>query len=443
MNRHVSTDGHMTLLQLTSLVGSLVQVSETADVWVTAEISDLSRRGGHCYMDLVQKADNGNTVARSRAVIWANNFYYIDDAFKRATGQTLAAGIKVMLLVTASFHPAYGFSLMVSDINPEFTLGDMVARRREFINRLTAEGVIDMNRTLPWPEPCLNIAVISAPGAAGYGDFIDQLFSNRFRLKFNVGFFPAVMQGLNAPRSIIDALDLIAASDREFDCTVIIRGGGATDDLACFDDYDLAANIAQFPLPVMIGIGHERDVTLLDYVANMRVKTPTAAAEWLIDQGAGSLARITALASAIADNIKANVAGHTVQIERLATMLCSVTEAKTTRETNRLSLATTNVTSLAATLIRPSLTRLQSYAANLADLSSRRIKSSLNDLEASARLVNALSPMATLKRGYTITRSGKQAVSSAAGLKPGDTIETVFADGSIKSKITRTDETSI
>lgn len=430
-----SSSRTMTLLELTSLVGSLVQVSETADVWVTAEISDLSRRGGHCYMDLVQKGADGNTVARSRAVVWANNFFHIDAEFRQAAGQPLAAGIKVMLLVTASFHPAYGFSLIVSGINPEFTLGDMMRRRREIIARLTREGVIDMNRSLGWPRPCLRIAVVSAPGAAGYGDFIHQLFNNRPRLRFRPRLFPAVMQGLKAPRSIIAALDDIAMSADDFDCAVIIRGGGATDDLACFEDYDLAANIAQFPLPVIIGIGHERDVTLLDFVANMRVKTPTAAAEWLISRGNEALDTLSALASAIADNVRSAVAGCDVQLERLSALIPAAAARHTDRQHARLALDTATLASVTATRLRPASDWLDNTAKSLGSLTSRLIAAQNSRVSSLEKLAGALSPMATLRRGYTVTRRAGMTVTSAAALADGDLVETLFADGTTTSKI--------
>lgn len=271
----------ISLLELNRRVSSvLASATDINNVWVVAETSDLRCSGPHCYLELIDKnPDTGSPVARARATIWGVRYAYINNVFRRATGSPLASGIKVMVKASVSFHPVYGLSLNITDVNPEYTLGDLLRRRREMIARLTAEGIIDMNRSIAWPEVASNIAVISAAGAAGYGDFINQLYTNRYCLRFTTRLFPAVLQGENTAPSIISALQQVIDSGESFDCVVIIRGGGATGDLASFDNYELAANIAMFPLPVIIGIGHERDVTLLDYVANMRVKTPTAAAE--------------------------------------------------------------------------------------------------------------------------------------------------------------------
>lgn len=407
----------MTLLELTAVIGRLVQVESTSSVWVTAEISDFSVRGGHCYMELVQKsADGKSTVARSRAVIWANNFYYINSEFLMSTGQPLATGMKVMILASVSYHPVFGLSLVISGINPEFTIGDMVRRRREMIERLTAEGVIDMNRSLEWPEVSNRIAVVSAENAAGYGDFMHQLYSNPSRLRFTTRLFPAIMQGTRSAQSIIEALECIAADCDSWDGVVVIRGGGATDDLACFDNYDLANNIAQFPLPVIIGIGHERDITLLDYVANMRVKTPTAAAEWLISHGNEALGRLQDLGNEIAHTASDIVAGYNNMIERSAAMLPTLAGRITDRIKNRLDTAT------------------QSLHREI----PRIISVQNRDIDSIEKLISALSPEAVLKRGYTITCGpDRHAVTSVAEAEKLNELTTIFADGEIKSEILR------
>ena len=269
-------------------------------VWVVAETSDLRVTGGHCYFEMIQKhPDTGAQLARGRAVIWASQYQRLNGAFSAATGSPLQTGIKIMAKVNVSYHAVYGLSMVVTDINPEYTMGDLLRRRNEMISRLKREGIIDMNRELGWPEPLQRIAVISARGAAGYGDFINQLYHNTSRLRFETRLFPAVMQGDNTAPTVISALEAIASAADSYDCVVIIRGGGGSSDLASFDNYELAANIAQFPLPVIVGIGHERDVTLLDYVAALRVKTPTAAAEWLISRGEASLQRVRDLGAAM------------------------------------------------------------------------------------------------------------------------------------------------
>ena len=434
----VTTDSYLTLSQFNSLVASLVQIDATSDIWVTAEISDFNVRGGHCYLELVEKDDRAATVARARAIIWANNFYRIRAAFERETGQALQAGIKIMALVSASFHPAYGYSLLISDINPQFTVGQMVLQRRLIIERLTAEGVIDMNRDLPWPVPANRIAVISAPGAAGYGDFLSQLLGGGRGLRFYVDFFPAVMQGQRAPSSIIAALDMISQNIDRYDCAVIIRGGGATDDLACFEDYELAANIAQFPLPVIIGIGHERDITLLDYVANMRVKTPTAAAEWLLMRQENLLGELDRLSESIVGAAAAAVMGSRVFIDRVAALLPSAARNAIDRSREAITRSTLGLSSAVNRRIKPEATRLDIMAEKLKSASTGAITRNRAMIDSIDNLVTALSPEAVLKRGYTITRRGGTTVKNAKSISRGDTIETVFYDGTVTSKITDT-----
>lgn len=430
----------ITLLELNSLIAGLVQTPETSDVWITAEISDFGVRGGHCYMDLVQKSPDGDrTVARQRAIIWAGNFYRIDSAFSRATGRRLGQGIKVMFQVSVTSHPVYGISLTVSDVNPEFTLGDLLARRREMIERLTAMGIIELNRQLEWPVPANRIAVISSPGAAGYGDFMHQLLSNPQRLRFSTTLFEAVMQGDRSARSIVSALDRIASDSEGYDAVVIIRGGGASDDLACFDDFCLAESIAQFPIPVIIGIGHERDVTLLDYVANMRVKTPTAAAEWLIAYGDRLLGQLTTLGTEISRTAAETVSGHASMIDRAESLLPVLATRSLEQSSQRLDKATAAVRSTLSARLAGASARLDALAASLMTEPLRTVESARRQLEATGRLIDAYSPMATLRRGYSLTLDSRgHAVRSVAGLEPGQTVVTLLADGSLKSKITKT-----
>lgn len=380
------------LSALTARISDAIAVApELSGVWVVAETSDVRTSGGHCYMELIDKdPDTGAQLARARATIWASRRSRLSAAFRAATGSDITSDIKVMVQVSVAFHPVYGLSLNITDINPEYTLGDLLRRRREMIDRLRREGIIDLNRSLPWPDAPLRVAVISAQGAAGYGDFIDQLFTDPRRLRFSARLFEAVMQGEKAAPSIIAALERIAADDTDYDCVVIIRGGGATGDLAAFDSYELAANIAMFPLPVIIGIGHERDVTLLDYVANMRVKTPTAAAQWLIGRAAAALDRVQDLAAAILDAASARMSAAHRRLDFISGQLAP-------------------------------------YA--LGAIERRRLR-----LDTLAALAETLSPQATLRRGFSITRADGRVVTSAAQIAPGTVVETTLADGSILSK---------
>ncbi|MDE5643753.1 MAG: exodeoxyribonuclease VII large subunit [Muribaculaceae bacterium] len=398
----------ITLLELTRRIGAAVSECGIHDVWVTAETSDLRQSGGHCYMELIQKhPDSGATLARIRAAIWASRYGSLDFEFRQATGSRLASGVRIMAKVAASYHPVYGLSLVINDIDPDYTMGDLLRRRREILQRLTAEGVVDMNRQLDWPVPVQRIAVVSAEGAAGYGDFMHQLYCNSRSLRFSTELFPAILQGEKAPASVIAALDRIAERVDDFDCVVIIRGGGASSDLASFDDYDLASNVAQFPLPVIVGVGHERDVTVLDYVARMRVKTPTAAAEWLVSQGMEQLQLLGQLGSELYRLVSGRISGDARQLAYIEGQLAPLARAAHERARQRLD-------SIAA--------QMPTLAANILDRSRQQ-------LDSLGRMLDMLSPLSTLRRGYTITRSGDRTLTSVKQLASGQRLTTSFADG--------------
>lgn len=275
----------LSLYDLNALVRRSLEQCLPDEYWVQAELSEVRTHPatGHCYVEFVQKDPRGNNlVAKARGVIWSNVFRLLRPYFEESTGQAFEAGIKVLVQVSVSFHELYGFNLTVHDIDPTYTLGDMARRRREILKQLEDEGVLTLNKELPMPVLPRRVAVISSPTAAGYGDFRHQLEHNPRGYAFQVTLFAAAMQGDRVEASILEALDAINSRVEQFDVVVIIRGGGATSDLSCFDTYLLAAACAQFPLPIITGIGHERDDTVLDSVAHVRVKTPTAAAEYLI-----------------------------------------------------------------------------------------------------------------------------------------------------------------
>lgn len=274
----------ISLYELNNLVKQALRRHLPDTYWIEAELSDVrSNYSGHCYLEFVQKDASGNTlIAKARGTIWSNVYKMLKPYFEEETGQAFASGIKVRVCVSVEFHELYGHSLTVVDIDPTYTVGDMVRKRREILRRLEEEGVLDLNKELDFPMLPQRIAVISSATAAGYGDFCNQLERNPYGLVFYLKLFPAIMQGERVEESIIAALDRIYAEMEHWDAVVIIRGGGATSDLSGFDSYDLAANCAQFPLPIITGIGHERDDTVIDSVVHTRVKTPTAAAEFLI-----------------------------------------------------------------------------------------------------------------------------------------------------------------
>ena len=275
----------LSLYDLNALVRRSLEQCLPDEYWVQAELSDVRTNStGHCYLEFIQKDPRSNNlIAKARGTVWANVYRLLKPYFEESTGQAFASGIKVLVQVTVSFHELYGYSLTVQDIDPTYTLGDMARRRREILKQLEEEGVLTLNKELEMPVLPQRIAVVSSPTAAGYGDFCHQLKNNSRGFFFHTELFPALMQGDRVEESVLSALDAILNRQEDFDAVVIIRGGGATSDLSGFDTYLLAAACAQFPLPIITGIGHERDDTVLDSVAHTRVKTPTAAAEYLIN----------------------------------------------------------------------------------------------------------------------------------------------------------------
>lgn len=412
----------ISLEELTQRVSrSINSAPGLSGVWVMAETSDVRTSGGHCYMELIQKNDTtGTPVAKSRAVIWASAFARLGGAFTAATGSPLRSDMKIMAKVSVNYHPVYGLTLVITDIDPDYTLGDLARRRNAIIAQLQADGVYDLNHSLPWSPTPMRVAVVSARGAAGYGDFMKHLTLNPYRLRFSTALFEATMQGERTSPSIIAALERIMERVDDFDCVVIIRGGGAVSDLASFDDYELAYNVAQFPLPVVVGIGHERDNTVLDYVANSRVKTPTAAAELLIGRMADALGAVTALGRAIERTVRERIAGQRRQLAYYGGTLPVL--ARAVVERNR-HLTGPQISELLRTAVQTQLTRRA------------------DRLNAIGELIDALSPEATLRRGYSITRWQGKAVTDASGLPEGAELITTFAKGKpVKSVIYGTNE---
>lgn len=400
----------ISLSEFNRRIKSAVEQPALRSVWVMAETVDVRSSGGHLYMELMEKDAAGATVARMGASIWASNYARLNAKFAACTGANIASGMKVMVQVSATFHVLYGLRAVVQDINPEYTMGDLLRRRREILMRLQQEGVLEMNRRLPAPRPVLRVAVISARGAAGLGDFMHQIANNDSRLRFSIDLYEAVMQGDMAPRSIINALDRVAARQDEYDIVAIIRGGGSTSDLATLDDYDLAANVAQFPLPVLVGVGHERDVTVLDYVGWRSVKTPTAAAEWLIGCGKAEL------------DLLRRLAGDTVRLsaQHVSTGM------------RRLEYIAGQLPQLATGATQRRRARLDAIAEQLPIMVQNALRVRRQRLDALAELMAALSPEATLRRGYSVLRINGHALTDPAAIAPDTAIEATLAKGTIQ-----------
>ena len=426
----------LTLYELNSLVRNAVELTLPDSYWVEAEIAEIRERGGHCYMELVQKDELGSTpVARASAKCWRSSWMLVRPHFERVAGQSLHAGMQVLLQVYAQFHENYGFSWIVTDIDPTFTLGDMARKRREVIRILREEGVFDLNKELPISLFARRIAVVSSETAAGYGDFCHQLGTNAFGFSFSVTLFPAVMQGERAGRSIISALDDINSRVADFDCVVIIRGGGAVSDLSAFDSLELAENVANFPLPVIAGIGHERDESVVDMVANTRVKTPTAAAAFLIDNLKRTLDRIDGARTAIVSAVSRRMDLERMRLARVAERIPVLFSLVNVRQQSRLDA----LAKCAETAVRRKLmlsgARLDRLAAALPPAVRQRIMGESHRLELLAKRLEAADPALLLKRGYSITLLNGRAVRSVTELHDGDVIETRLSDGRIMSEV--------
>jgi exodeoxyribonuclease VII large subunit len=308
----------LTLFELNQWIKDALDSAIPDTVWVVAEISELKEnRNGHCYLELVEKEGNEIT-ARARATIWSYTFRILKPYFETTTGQFFTFGLKVLVQVSVEYHPAYGLSLNIKDIDPAYTIGDMALQRKEIIERLQNEGVFEMNKELELPLVPQKIAVISSKTAAGYQDFMNQLENNPMGIKFYTHLFEAYMQGADAVPTIISALDRIFEYEEFFDAVAIIRGGGATADLSSFDSYDLAFHVTQFPLPVVTGIGHEKDDTIIDLVAHTRMKTPTAVAEFFISGAERFYERLTGLEEEVVQLVRETVDSKKEQLEDFA-----------------------------------------------------------------------------------------------------------------------------
>lgn len=421
----------ITLQEFNNRIKRLLADPSVMNCWVVAETTDV-RINQHCYLQLLEKnPKTGATVAKIKAIIWGNQFRFLNARFKQVTGRDIGNDMKIMVCLSVNYSPQYGLTVVINDINPEFTLGDMERQRQEILNRLTQEGIIGQNKTVPVPPVLQRIAIVSAAGAAGYGDFIKQLTDNKYGVCFYPCLFQATMQGVKTVPTVLAALDKVEQNQHLFDCVVIIRGGGGTEELNSFDNYDLARRVATFPLPVIVGIGHERDITVLDYVAGIRVKTPTAAAEHIILQAANALAHIGDLSNQVVSIARDYIA----------------------RAKEQLSYYAGNLPIMAQHIIDTNTLRLQNFIQNIPLHVQRRIegenaqlarqKDAIKNavaqvkmketmrLEALGDKIELLSPRKVMARGYTLTTCEGKIMTDAAQLEAGKLVTIHFRDGKV------------
>ncbi|HNX88108.1 MAG TPA: exodeoxyribonuclease VII large subunit [Paludibacteraceae bacterium] len=404
----------VSLSELTSHIQGVIRTNFETALWVRAEISELRENNGHCYLELIEKdAGTDNILAKTRANCWANVYRMLKPYFESSTGESLRAGLNVLVAVTVEFSGLYGFSLNIRDIDPSFTIGELAARRLQIIRQLEADGIADMNKQLPFPVLPQRLAIISSATAAGYGDFGDQLKKHPSSFAFYPKLFPAIMQGEQAEKSIVAALERVYENLSMFDVVVIIRGGGATTDLACFDSYNLALNCAQFPIPVIAGIGHQRDISILDMVAHTSVKTPTAAAEFLIDKMQETENELYNLANDIHFFISQFLREEEQLLERKKLQIRQAASAGLLKRKH---------------LNEQLLLRLKTVI-------KQSILHQKNRIELIQNRIEVHSPAYLFERGYSITTLNGKRLTSVSDVKPGDLVKTWLSDGKFESEV--------
>lgn len=479
-------DTQITLSELQRRVKSSLDDTFPLPVWVVAEISEMTvNRSGHCYLDLVEtEPGTDSVIARCRATIWSYTFRMLKPYFETTTGQSFSDGLKVLLQAKVEYHEVYGFSLNIRDIDPVYTLGDLARQRRTIIQRLQDDGVFEMNKDLELPTVAQRIAIISSPTAAGLQDFLDQLHNNPHKFVFYTRLFPAIMQGNEAPRSITNALEQIYRYEDFFDVVVIIRGGGAQLDLACFDQYELAFNVAQFPLPVITGIGHEKDDTVVDLVAHTRMKTPTAVAEFLISGALQFSQQLNELEQHFTELINDQLDDHKNRLTDAADQLNLLVTQLIAKQTNRLEIAQIQVANQSAVFLKNQLSYLKQLTTDTKNQTNRyvarqnhllvqsgnklnysfrkqilteknllkqyqslvrmktleQIKNEKKNLSLMSEKLRLVDPQNILKRGYSLTMLNGKILKSVHLAQKGDRLETLLRDGTIESTVETIDQ---
>lgn len=421
----------LTLYELNNLVKLKISESFPSEYWMQAELGEVREHSsGHCFVEFVQKNERGNgLVAKARGTIWSNVYRMLKPYFEKETGQSFVAGLKVMVQVTVEFHELYGYSLTVIDIDPTYTVGDMARKRKEILDRLQQDGVLSLNKELDLPRVVQRIAVISSPTAAGYGDFCHQLEHNSQGFVFYIRLFPALMQGEGTEDSIISALNRIYEEQELWDVVVLIRGGGATSDMSCFDSYELASNCAQFPLPVLVGLGHERDETVLDFVAHTSVKTPTAAAVFLIDRIQDFADALDEVMERLSSFSRQRMNEEKMRLQGLSMRLPTRVVQYISDEKLRMQKCENRLKQVSSMKVEKEKYRMMYLGQKLPMALKQLFDREKHRLQMLEQKTESASPERILSRGYSLTLKDGKAVTDATVLKEGDSLVSRFARG--------------
>ena len=428
----------LSLVELNQRIRMTLEQAFPDTYWVRAEMSDVRENGasGHCYLEFIEKDPrNGQLLAKVRGAIWAKTFRLLKPYFEMETGQRFVSGLKVLVRVTVDFHELYGLSLTVVDIDPAYTLGDMARKRLEIIRQLQEEGVFELNKELPLPLLPRRIALISSSTAAGYEDFMNQLTHNRAGYPFYVKLFPALMQGERTEESVIAALDRIYAHQELFDVVALLRGGGATSDLNSFDSYLLAANCAQFPLPILTGIGHERDDTVVDLVAHTRLKTPTAVAEFLIARMDQAAQTVEELQQTMTQSASVRLLQEKQRLQCYATRLPALVGQRMERNRTLLHQLGAKLPTMAQGFVERKRAMVDRLAMQLRNATTTHLAEKQRFLQLQEQFVRMASPDYILRRGYSLTLREGKIIKRAEELHVGEELTTRFMDGEVKSII--------
>lgn len=432
MNNNIQ---HITLSQLNTLVGEAITKHLERSYWVVAEVVELrANYSGHCYLSLAEK-ENDKVLAQSRAAIWQQTYRMIKPYFESATGQEFAAGIKIRAKVSVSFHNVYGMNMTIQDIDPNYTVGELVVRRQQILKQLSDDGVDQLNRQLIMPTLPQRVAIISSPTAAGFEDFTNQLDNNEYNYKFQATLFSAQMQGEGAEASIIDAMERIFESVDDFDVVVIIRGGGAALDLTCFDNYNIAYYLTQMPIPVIVGIGHERDETVLDLVAHTALKTPTAVAAFLIDLLRNAEAQVDYVMERLQNTVHQIVLREKQHIYGIAGNLPITAGRIFSKKNLGLSHIVHRTQRGSQQLLRKHLDRINEVKFGVKNATHDAFLIQKQILEKAEMMADLADPKHILKKGYSMTMSNGKVVRHTSDLAVGEEIETILLDGVVKSVV--------